>query len=143
MKNLYVLIFILLVMTSTVPAQDIHYTQFYASPLNLNPAGAGVFYGDYRFAANYRNQWSALGTPFNSMSLSYDMKLFKRQLDGNYIGVGLLINNDKAGDAKFGIMQANLAVSFNKSLNADQNHFISVGMQYGYAQRSEIGRAHV
>lgn len=123
-------------MTSVIPAQDIHYSQFYASPLNLNPAAAGVFYGDYRIATNYRNQWSALGTPYSQFSFSADMKLFKRQLDGNYIGVGLLVNHDQAGDAKYGLLQVNAALSFNKTLNADQNHFISVGGQYGYAQRS-------
>jgi len=136
MKNLYLTFFIIFMMLSLVSAQDIHYTQFYASPLNLNPAAAGVFYGDYRFAANYRNQWSALANAYNTMSLSYDMKLFKRQLDGNYIGVGVLLNEDKAGDAKYQTFQANIALSFNKTLNADQNHFISVGGQYGYAQRS-------
>ena len=136
MKNLYVVFFTLFVMLSSVQSQDIHYTQFYASPLNLNPAAAGAFFGDYRFAANYRNQWSALGTPYTTMSLSYDMKLFKRQLEGNYVGIGVLINDDKAGDAKFQNLQANIALSFNKTLNADGNHYISVGGQYGYAQRS-------
>jgi type IX secretion system PorP/SprF family membrane protein len=136
MKNLYLVFFTFLIMHSFVSSQDLHYTQFYASPLNLNPAAAGVFYGDYRFAANYRDQWSSLGTPYTTMSLSYDMKLFKRQLDGNFIGVGLIINEDKAGDAKLQNFQTNVALSFNKALNGDGNHYISVGGQYGYAQRS-------
>ena len=70
MKNLYLVFFTFLIMLSLVQAQDIHYTQFYASPLNLNPAAAGSFNGDYRFAANYRNQRSSLGTPYTTMSLS-------------------------------------------------------------------------
>ncbi len=135
MKNLYLVTFILLVMTSIAPAQDIHYSQFFASPLNLNPAAAGVFYGDYRFSVNYRNQWSITGNPYATQSFAYDMKILKRKLNGNYLGVGFIVNNDQAGDTKFGTTQVNLAVSFNKTLNADENHFISVGFNYGYAQK--------
>jgi len=136
MKNLYLLCFLLFILSITASAQDVHFTQFTQSPLNLNPAAAGVFYGDYRLSTDYRSQWSPLGNPYSTISASYDMKLFKRRLYGNYIGVGLLVNKDNAGAGAFGTTQVNLAVSFNKTLNADDNHFISVGAQYGYAQRS-------
>ena len=35
-------------------AQDVHYTQFYNSPLTTNPALTGVFNGSYRIGAIYR-----------------------------------------------------------------------------------------
>ena len=136
MKNLYLICFLLFILNSITTAQDVHFTQFSQSPLNLNPAAAGVFYGDYRLATDYRTQWSPLGNPYSTISASYDMKLFKRRLYGNYFGVGILFNKDNAGAGAFGTTQVNLALSFNKTLNADENHFISVGIQYGYAQRS-------
>ena len=41
-------------------AQDIHFTQWMFSPLNLNPAETGRFDGDYRVVGNYRSQWGAV-----------------------------------------------------------------------------------
>ncbi len=46
----------LLLGVSSVNAQDIHFSQFFASPLNLNPATTGVLSCDMRFSAIYRNQ---------------------------------------------------------------------------------------
>ena len=41
-------------------AQDIHFSQFYMSPLNLNPALTGVMNCNTRFVGNYRNQWASV-----------------------------------------------------------------------------------
>ncbi len=45
-------------------AQDIHFSEFYNTPLQLNPSYTGFFNGDYRFTAIYRDQWSTIGVPF-------------------------------------------------------------------------------
>ena len=44
----------------TAHAQDIHFSQFYQSPLNLNPAMTGVMNCNHRLVANYRNQWASI-----------------------------------------------------------------------------------
>ena len=41
----------------SVKAQDPHFSQFFASPLTLNPAFTGKFDGSWRLAANHRDQW--------------------------------------------------------------------------------------
>ncbi|MBL7808489.1 MAG: type IX secretion system membrane protein PorP/SprF, partial [Saprospiraceae bacterium] len=58
-------------------AQDIHFSQFYQSPLNLNPAMTGVMNCNHRFVANYRNQWASIlkNRAYNTYSASYDQKL--------------------------------------------------------------------
>ncbi|MEK7227019.1 MAG: type IX secretion system membrane protein PorP/SprF, partial [Bacteroidota bacterium] len=48
---------------SSLQAQDIHFSQFLSSPMNLNPALAGQFDGDHRFVMNHRNQWSSVTVP--------------------------------------------------------------------------------
>ncbi len=58
LKNILSLSLILSVIgISDIKAQDAEFTQFYAAPLNLNPAltGAGKC---HRITTNYRNQWS-------------------------------------------------------------------------------------
>src|SRR5690606_23911911 len=69
------LLFLGLVMTGGLKAQDIHYSQFYMAPLHLNPAMAGVMNCNNRAIVNYRNQWATVLTnPYNTFSASYDQK---------------------------------------------------------------------
>ncbi|MGH2644673.1 MAG: type IX secretion system membrane protein PorP/SprF, partial [Chitinophagaceae bacterium] len=73
-------------------AQDPHFTQFFASPLTLNPAFTGLFSGDMRVAANYRSQWSSIATPFITSTISADMGILKNVIPYNDIwGVGALV----------------------------------------------------
>ena len=51
---------ILATVTVSGYAQDIHFSQFYASPLTMNPAMTGMMDGTFRATAQYREQWSSL-----------------------------------------------------------------------------------
>ncbi|MEY3927192.1 MAG: hypothetical protein RJA97_199, partial [Bacteroidota bacterium] len=64
-------------------AQDPHFTQYYANPLYLNPAFAGVKQCP-RVTTNYRNQYPSLGV-YQTFSASYD-----QYVDGLNGGIGLL-----------------------------------------------------
>src|SRR5688572_29642140 len=77
-------------------AQDIHFSQFYDSPLLLNPAAAGAS-ADYRLAINYKNQWKSVINPFKTAALAFDAKLMKAKK--NNFGVGVSLFNDKVGVA--------------------------------------------
>ena len=69
-------------------AQDIHFSQFYMSPLNLNPALTGVMNCNVRLVANYRNQWASVlkSNAFKTYSVSYDQRIPVGRYD--YFGVG-------------------------------------------------------
>jgi len=77
LSRLLVCTFIVLAGMTTVKAQDIHFSQFYMSPLNLNPAMTGVMNCKTRFVANYRNQWASVlkANAYNTYSASYDQKV--------------------------------------------------------------------
>lgn len=112
-------------------AQDIHFSQFYNSPLTLNPALAGSFGGDMRVLTNYRNQWSGM---YKTFAASYDAGLMKKRWKKGFLGVGVSIFSDKAGNSEMGTRQVNISVASTKSLDA--NNDVSVGLQAGFAQRS-------
>ncbi|MFC1733283.1 PorP/SprF family type IX secretion system membrane protein [candidate division KSB1 bacterium] len=116
--------------------QDIHFSQFNNAPLNLNPANTGFFLGTSRVVLNHRNQWSSVTIPYSTFSAGIDMQVFKRKFFQDIFGAGIVINRDKAGDSEFGTTQANLSFSYIKALNRKNNHFVSVGVQTGIAQRS-------
>lgn len=114
-------------------AQDIHFSQFYNSPLTLNPALAGSFNGDIRLQANYKAQWTGIPNAYKTFAAAYDMGILKDSKKG-FLGLGLSMFNDKAGDSKMGITQAALSVSGNISLNGNNN--LSGGLQGCFSQRS-------
>jgi len=118
-------------------SQDIHFSQFNSSPLNLNPAVTGFFTGKHRFVLNHKSQWSSITTPYQTSSASYDTRLLKRKARRkDNIGLGITFYRDIAGDSDYGTMQANLSVSYIKGLNNFNNHFLTIGLVAGAAQRN-------
>ncbi len=74
--------------------QDIHFSQYYFSPLSMNPAYTGNYRGDYRLFGNYRSQWKELGDPYKTFSAGGDMNFYPRNI--NFSG-GLIFLNDQSG----------------------------------------------
>lgn len=116
-------------------AQDIHFSQFNAAPLLLNPALAGVNSGNYRFAANYKNQWNGLA-PYNTFAASFDVNLFKHGPRANFGGIGLFFFNDRAGDGNLSTTQVNLNLSYTVMLNKRGTQSLTTGIVGGIGHRS-------
>ncbi len=138
MSKLNRIITVFLILSSFgLGAQDIHFSQFYMSPLNLNPAMTGVVNGGQRVIVNYRNQWAgALGSSaYNTYSSSYDRRLAVGQDD--YFGVGGTLWGDVAGETNFGSTQARMSFSFSKKIagTRKQAHYVSFGADAGFTQR--------
>lgn len=118
--------------TSMLQAQDIHYSQFFNSPLNLSPALTGVYNGNARVHANYRSQWSGVPVGYTSADIGADLKYrFKK---GHFIGYGALLNYDTAGDLNLGWNSINGFLSL--SLKLGEKGFLTPGIQVGYNQRN-------
>lgn len=111
--------------------QDIHFSQFAETPLQLNPANTGVHH-DVRVIANYKNQWKAVGSPYKTFALSGDLKLLKDK--NHHLGLGIDFFNDKAGDANMGTSQGNISLS--GIINVNDKSIISAGLMGGFTQRS-------
>lgn len=111
------LVLSLLIFSSlSLSAQDIHFTQFYMSPLNLNPAMTGVMNCKTRMIANYRNQWAAVlaANAYNTYSVSYDQKIPVGRED--YFGIGGSLWGDVAGESRFGTTQGRVSFSYSKKM---------------------------
>ncbi|HEY1040227.1 MAG TPA: PorP/SprF family type IX secretion system membrane protein [Bacteroidia bacterium] len=131
-KNAYIIILLLCFVARDYSyAQDIHFSQFSMSPLNLNPAFTGFFDGDYRGAANYRSQWTTVPVSYSTTSLQADMRTDLKKMVSNRVGAGILFNHDVAGDSKYGTTQLYIPVSYIHKLSSDSNFFMSIGLQPG------------
>ncbi len=134
MNNILILLFFIGIGCFSSQAQDIHFSQYYNSPLSINPALTGVFQGDMRFIANYRSQWSSVPVGFNTIAASFDMKYFHKKLDNGYLSGGLMLFHDEAGDSELSLTQFNLSGSYTQILN--DNLLMTAGFQAGPGQRS-------
>ncbi len=119
-------------------AQDIHFSQFYMSPLNLNPAMTGVMNCNIRLAGNYRNQWASIlrSNAFSTYSVSYDQKVPVGRYD--YFGFGGTFWGDVAGEANFSTITGKLSASYSKRMGGYRNRasYLVAGLEGGFAQRS-------
>jgi type IX secretion system PorP/SprF family membrane protein len=114
----------------TVPllGQDIQYSQFYASPLYLNPAMTGAE-ENTRVGLNYRNQWPGLTHSFSAYSAYVD-----HFIEGRNSGVGLLINGSTESLAQLSNMEIGALYAYRLRLNEYQ--FLNFGGQLSYVSRS-------
>ena len=117
-------------------AQDPNFSQFFVSPLSLNPALTGKFNGTLRVAGNYRNQWPAFERAFITSTLSVDAPILTDRLaDTDTWGVGLMAMTDKTAN---GILAANfisITTAYHKGLDEDGLHQLGVGFQGTYGGR--------
>jgi type IX secretion system PorP/SprF family membrane protein len=118
-------------------AQDKHFSQFWASPITLNPAFTGKFDGSLRVSGNYRNQWPEINNAFVTYSASLDMPIMRNRISQNDTwGFGVMAYSDKSAS---GVLQANnisVSTSYHKGLDEDGNHQIGVGFQASYLEKT-------
>ena len=133
----FVLLFTFLSVGS-LQAQDPRLSQFYAAPLQMNPAMIGLFEGRYRFVANYRELYPAIldNNPYRTLAASFDMR-FRMQND-DYIGLGVSALRDEVGQANFNRTNANVGLSFLKQLGGSRyrpyTQYLIAGAQVGFGQ---------
>lgn len=115
----------------SVCSQDIHWSQFNHNPIFQNPANAGHFKGDYRFYANYRDQWRSVTVPFSTFALSADSKIDK------YKNIGYALNffHDVVGDGSFRTIELQGSASYNLKLKSDSSHNLRIGVNIGLNHR--------
>lgn len=113
-------------------AQDFHLSQYWASPLNLNPALSGLFDNNVRFAANYRNQWFQ-HAKFTTYAVSVDANLWRNKLNGSFVGTGLGFYYDTEGGGEFSNMGVNIPLSYTQHIKGrNVNQYIGFGLQGTY-----------
>ena len=111
-------------------SQDIHFSQYYASPLTLNAANTGNFDGNFRLSNIYRSQWAAIGKPFRTLSIGFDKSF---PINNDAVGAGIVIVNDRSGDARFTNNKIYLSASLKKQAG---NHQIFIGIQPGFSSKT-------
>jgi type IX secretion system PorP/SprF family membrane protein len=116
-------------------AQDLHFSQFFNSPLTTNPANTGFIPdGDYRLGINYRDQWSTvMSVPYKTMSAFGDVQVMKNKFDNGWIGLGGVILRDVAGSGNLTSTKLYGSVAYHQLLG--YSSLLSLGFNVGMSNK--------
>jgi type IX secretion system PorP/SprF family membrane protein len=111
-----------------VRAQDPVFSQFYAAPLQTNPAFAGSAFAP-RMGVAYRNQWTGFSNAYRTYGVWYEQSLDKLNS-----GIGFQLQGDNAGN---GIVRSNVFYAqYAYRLNVDDVFALKLGIEAGARQYS-------
>jgi len=136
MKKLRIIWIILLMLPVLKPAaQDLHFSQFFNSPLTTNPANTGFIPdADFRIGAHYRNQWSSImAVPYKTMSVFADAQVFRDKLENGWLGLGGVLLNDKAGSGSLQSTKIYGSLAYHQMLGLSS--LLSAGFNVGWANK--------
>ena len=116
-------------------AQDMHFSQWFNTPLLTNPANTGFIPdADYRLGANFRNQWSSImSVPYKTMSAWGDAQLFRDQIESGWVGLGGVILRDVAGSGSLTSTRVYASVGYHQMIS--DAHLLSIGFNAGWANK--------
>lgn len=135
-KNGIVLFLSLITAQKVFPQADVHSSQFYETSILRNPALTGIFSSNYKISVYYRNQWSSITNPYQTIQIDGEYRFSMGRLSNDYFSVGLLAYSDEAGDVDQKITAFYAAVNYNKSINTANNSYLSFGFAGGSLQYS-------
>ena len=135
-----VLISLFFALLKTVEAQDPNFSQFFVSPLTLNPAMTGKFNGDFRIAGNYRDQWPSITKAFITSTASLDLPILRSKISEiDTWGVGVMAMTDKTANGILSCNFISLSTSYHKGMDEDGLHTIGIGFQGTYSSKTLDG----
>ena len=116
-------------------SQDLHFSQWFNSPLTTNPANTGFIPdADYRIGANYRNQYmNILSVPYKTMSIFGDAQLLRDKIENGWLGVGGVLLHDAAGSGNLTSTKIYGSVAYHQMLG--YSSLLTAGFNVGWANK--------
>jgi type IX secretion system PorP/SprF family membrane protein len=118
------------VISYSISAQDVRFTQMLANPLTLNPAMMGLN-PDLKFTLQYRNQWGSIDKGYSTASFTAQAPVYINQ-GRDKLDIGFNALNDQAG--AFNTLNLSLAVGYNVQVS-ELSH-INFSIMGGFIQKS-------
>lgn len=128
---------LLLLIAGSARAQDPSFSQFFSSPLNINPALTGNINGQWRMISNLRDQWVGPASPYRTGTICFDTRILKNKIPENSsIGLGGMMMVDQAMQGAIKSSYASLNSSYSIQLSADEgDHRLGMGVGLIYGNR--------
>ncbi len=134
MKKIFLFIFIFNAFSGK--SQDAVFSQYYHNPPTTNPALTGVFNGQNRVGTSIRTQWYSVvpNASLTTTDIFYDLRM--NIINDDYLGLGVMLLDDRTGVAQIGKAHGYLNLSYSKHLTYNKynetNQYLVFGTQAGY-----------
>ncbi len=117
--------------------QSLIFSQYYASPLNINPAMAGT-YRHTHMNVSYRSQWRDMNNPYQAQMFSLTHPIVLHQPVEQHIGnISFSAFSENAGfNQLYKSWGINVGTAYNVSLDYQQNYVLMFGLEGGVVQKS-------
>lgn len=131
----YVLILSLLIAIKTLQAQDPSFSQFFSSPLNINPALTANINADWRAISNMRDQWIGPASPYVTGTVSFDTKVMQNKTpngsENNFLGLGGMLMFDHAMSGVLKSTYASMNLAYNIKISETDYYTERLSMGFG------------
>ncbi len=134
-RRIWTMLLCMLVAGKSVFAQDLHFSQFFNSPLTTNPANTGFIPdADYRIGANYRSQWiSVMSVPYKTISIYGDAQVLRDKIENGWLGLGGVILRDAAGSGNLTSTKVYGSIAYHQMIGYAS--LLSAGFNVGWANK--------
>jgi len=128
-----IFLFFTILICGNLFAQDPHFSQFFASPLTLNPSNTGNFNGSFRAISNIRNQWPSINHAYTTYTVSADAPILENKLPlYDRLGIGLVAMSDRSGNGLLSENDVAVSVAYKKNLDGQGYSSLTGGLQASY-----------
>lgn len=112
-------------------AQDVSFSQYFVTPMHLNPASIGMANGP-RFTLIYRNQWPSLNSGFNKGFVTYAGG-YDQHFEAIKSSIGLWVASDRIAG---GLMVSNsVDLAFSPQIRFSKKVGMRLGLSASYTNR--------
>ncbi len=114
-----------------INGQDIHFSDYYASPLSLNPANTGNYSGNWRAMGNYRQQGDNIANSYSTATLAYDRPVY---ILNEKASAGVIYIYDNSANNTLLVNKLYLSAGYFQRIS--QNSYLHIGLQAGFVHKS-------
>lgn len=119
-----------------VEAQDPHFSQYFTSPMTINPALIGKDVSNWRTIANFRSQWWGESVaPYTTTALSLEKSIHTGNSGKSILGFGISLLTDQSNSGLLKNNYFSIGSAYNIALDRVGKEFLGIGLAGTYANR--------
>ncbi len=130
------IILILAGAVNSANAQDPHFSQYFTSPMTINPSLMGKDVEDWRLTSTLRRQWwGGTVAPYNTYTASIEKRVATNSTGDNQLGIGMMVFSDESNNGLLKDTYLSLGAAYNITLDRAGHHHLGAGLTANYAGR--------
>ncbi len=138
MKKIKLITFLLIsLLSSRESTSQVKSSQFYSTPLLINPATTGRFDKSYRTGGSFRNEKSSQKKDFNQSVLFFDAKILNNIVPENdCLAIGIVGMSENGISEGIRNSYLSFSLGYQKALDEEGKKQVGLGFQTSYAHKS-------